>query len=94
MGIRESDPLPPPGPRPSSALLGGTSALDVPDWNDHQSDGVTEWLGTLSSGLLQDLMSDKNPYPKVNEEDKELSVILVSNPLVRSNRAGAADRRW
>ena len=79
MGIQnESDHLPPPGSRSSDHLLDGMPAVIVPDWNDPQSQGVTEWIEIVSNGLVQDLISDQNPFPKVNEEDKDYSIILVS----------------
>lgn len=93
MGIQsETDPLPPPGPRPPMTILEGTQSLGVPDWNDPLSPAVTEWIETIATGLHHDLSSDVNPFPKVTEEQKDRSVILASRFLwTRMSRKPRAD---
>lgn len=78
MGVeKETQPLPPPGSHPVVTVSDDIPTLVIPDWNDPQSEAVTEWIESVSTSLYGSLTSDQNPYPKVNDEDKEYSVILV-----------------
>jgi hypothetical protein len=95
MGMdKETDVL--PAPRLAESSTADRQIWVVPDWQAPVGDGANlrvsdlirgvvdtltkKWMQSIASDLRQELLSENNPYPKVEEIDKNPTTILVSCP--------------